>query len=606
MQRAPVPLINFEAKFNEIIIIIDKDDGQEKKGYHHAVRRLEEAVPDLPSGSTPSPHEIWSFGLLKCSLIIPTLVSCDLLRLYPDGIDNDTKRPFWFMFKRPPVFKDRALNESTATADALRGSLCFLDRATFADLSYGALTGMHRFQSHKDFLMRKRSSWTVRFLDEFFEIQSNVFERHLFDTNVRATQIKYKVPIAIIDRAAVFYLRNDGFVLFINMKGNVHELQRKYRSDRTVGNYERFQRQGIRQHHAQPLFPTIRLRVLIKDEQHILTNLERDKDVPADDRAGLVKLARLKSIEQIRDIFRNFLDFFYKNRIHVCFGSIYSKDMPLDRLYALNAHRFPTFIRAYSWTMLMNANFRLQVQLSFTRDFFVKLRDYSHPLDDDEASDNIDDRFYRLFLYLHRRSSEYFFLDLDTEVEIGIAQYKVKYERAKRRHGTMTRFNEPISETAYVPSVILTPTMISIRPLKLCKLNRILREPRFGGFLNFALVELRDEAQSLLFATEYRALRGQIRDYLTNGFEITPSYRYKYLHHSQSQVKSKQFWFYYHDSHGPFLSHADAYTWMGNFDKERVVAKHTARIALCFTSTEATIQVSGRRVGSERRILSFR
>jgi hypothetical protein len=30
---------------------------------------------------------------------------------------------------------------------------------------------------------------------------------------------------------------------------------------------------------------------------------------------------------------------------------------------------------------------------------------------------------------------------------------------------------------------------------------------------------------------------------------------------------------------------------MGNFDKERVVAKHAARIALCFTSTDATIQV---------------
>jgi hypothetical protein len=30
---------------------------------------------------------------------------------------------------------------------------------------------------------------------------------------------------------------------------------------------------------------------------------------------------------------------------------------------------------------------------------------------------------------------------------------------------------------------------------------------------------------------------------------------------------------------------------MGNFDKERIVAKHAARIALCFTSTEATIRV---------------
>ena len=161
----------------------------------------------------------------------------------------------------------------------------------------------------------------------------------------------------------------------------------------------------------------------------------------------------------------------------------------------------------------------------------------------------------------------------------------------KKRKFNLPNFNQSTLSTAYIPSVVLTPTTIKIRPLKLCKLNRVLREKRFGGVLNFALVELRDEAQRLLFPTVFRALKAQILHYLTKGFYLTARRQYKYLHHSQSQVKCKQFWFYYHDKENGYLSHEDAYIWMGNFDKERVVAKHAARIALCFTSTDATIQV---------------
>ena len=62
--------------------------------------------------------------------------------------------------------------------------------------------------------------------------------------------------------------------------------------------------------------------------------------------------------------------------------------------------------------------------------------------------------------------------------------------------------------------------------------------------------------------------------------------RYRYLHHSMSQVKEKQFWFL--DNH---YSLENVLSWMGNFDNERVVAKHAARIAQCFTSTEPSIRV---------------
>ena len=46
----------------------------------------------------------------------------------------------------------------------------------------------------------------------------------------------------------------------------------------------------------------------------------------------------------------------------------------------------------------------------------------------------------------------------------------------------------------------MTSTTVLVRPLNLCKLNRVLREPCFGGCYRFALVELQDEVQRLLFA----------------------------------------------------------------------------------------------------------
>jgi RNA-dependent RNA polymerase len=75
------------------------------------------------------------------------------------------------------------------------------------------------------------------------------------------------------------------------------------------------------------------------------------------------------------------------------------------------------------------------------------------------------------------------------------------------------------------------------------------------------------------------------------GFDLGIKGRtYRYLHHSQSQLKDKQFWFYYYNGQTNF-SFEEAFAWMGDFQEERIVAKHAARIAQCFTSAEATIQV---------------
>jgi len=103
--------------------------------------------------------------------------------------------------------------------------------------------------------------------------------------------------------------------------------------------------------------------------------------------------------------------------------------------------------------------------------------------------------------------------------------------------------------------------------------------------MSFALVEIRDEANKALYARDFRSLRLKFKNILTEGIQINKCV-YRYLHHSMSQVKEKQFWFL--DSHH---SIEDVLSWMGNFDNERVVAKHAARIAQCFTSTEPSIIV---------------
>ncbi|CAF4139205.1 unnamed protein product [Adineta steineri] len=611
MRYADSPLINFLATFNQILIIVDQDD-LEDKSYLHACKCLQEQLPDDIKLDLKKPHyDIWSFGLYIYKIDLEHSLSFDLLKICPQQTDNDEKRPFWFTFKRKPTFQDSILREKVSKDPNERpGTRVLLDRSIYSDLSYGALTSMNYFYVSDDYIIRKKSKWSLIFHDEIIEIHTYSFKRLSDDTDPIVTQTKYRISLDIIDRAAIIHLWNDGFSLFLNMKGNVHELNRECRSKNSNdGDIGPFKRQGKRNDKGMPSFSTIRLRIRLKDNESISDCLEKEgkliKDMSKNEKDKLLKDTKADLLKQVKETFRNLLDFFYNNRIHVCFGSIKTKSISLQQIETLNNHMFPTFIQSYSWAMLCSIGFRVQVQLYQSQKSINQLHEYSEVLNKDETKKQMDNRFYSLCIYLHRRTSEYFFLDLYNEMQIGIDIYKAKYEQYKANNRSIPVFNQSSTSTAYVPSIVLTPTTIKIRPLKLCKLNRVLREKSFGGVLNFALVELRDEAQRLLFPSVFRSLNDQILKYLTYGFDLTSTRKYKYLHHSQSQIKTKQFWFYYHNEgnkHLPHdedkknLSHEDAYTWMGNFDKERVVAKHAARIALCFTSTDATIQIKAETV----------
>ena len=404
--RLSSPLIDFLAKFDHISIIIDRDD-LEGKGYEHARRRLKQTLPNMNIDPSKPKHDIWSFGLHIYSITSEKSLSCSLLELLPEKIDKDENRPYWFLFKRPPVFPNISITKPPKDSDPRKGILIFIDRTIRADLSSGALTAMNQFCVHEDYIYRKRSRWTLRIHDDFFEIQTIEAERLHSTSWLNLTQVKYKIPLDIIDRTAVFYLLNNGFSLFVNMKGNIHELHREY-NPRTKENtdendqFEPFKRQGIGKGKPKPSFSTIRLRIQLKTDEEIMNILNHQGETAnttSDEQDQLVKKTRETSLQQIGDIFKHLLDFFYKNHIHVCFGSIYQKRASFHLLSTLDNQRFATFIQSYSWTMLCNIGFRLQMQLYFSKTFIIELHKYTESIYPEEIPSQIDDRFYRLFIF---------------------------------------------------------------------------------------------------------------------------------------------------------------------------------------------------------------
>ncbi|CAF4982831.1 unnamed protein product, partial [Rotaria magnacalcarata] len=71
---------------------------------------------------------------------------------------------------------------------------------------------------------------------------------------------------------------------------------------------------------------------------------------------------------------------------------------------------------------------------------------------------------------------------------------------------------------------------------------------QFGRPLyHFVLVDIRDENGRHLQSHYFRHLKQVLIDYLENGFQLMDDNRqYKYLHHTKSQLRGRQFWFYHH------------------------------------------------------------
>ncbi len=101
-------------------------------------------------------------------------------------------------------------------------------------------------------------------------------------------------------------------------------------------------------------------------------------------------------------LFKYLIDFFYTNQITVCFASIKSYRGCLINP-SLLSNTFTSSMQIYAFTMLRNVGYSVEQKLFQYKHIYEELR---------ELTNNDDDKFYRLCLYLFRRSSEYHFLNV--------------------------------------------------------------------------------------------------------------------------------------------------------------------------------------------------
>ena len=178
-----------------------------------------------------------------------------------------------------------------------------------------------------------------------------------------------------------------------------------------------------------------------------------------------------RNLNEIKLVFSHFLSFFSRNYISITYGSIQTS--PGLNLRPLKPP-LPSFIKDYAWSILVSLGYRFHQRVTslFTAKMFT--------IEDDEE-------FYHTCIHLWRRSKEHLFVDLYEElIDYLSRQARIRVEE-KQTCLMKTTIKQPPKNYQYVPSVTLTPTTIVIKPLKLCKTNRVLREKKFGGPFHFAL-----------------------------------------------------------------------------------------------------------------------
>ncbi|CAF0730149.1 unnamed protein product [Adineta steineri] len=584
----PSPFIDFSFKIlpnssssnsclSRIILIVDGTSTSLNNLCHMFEQLNIDLVMNNDNKKVQVEHDLWCHGGLDAytftindskSLTLPSCIN--KLKQY-QLTKNDL---FWFTFPRIPLkidensldnesmlttkleFLDSLLNpfEIKDNDEEFDKKLCTINDGIYVEMSFGSLVSLgsfHCFETIKKFNGNIRT-WKMTFYQNHFDID---YQKSSNDNN-SLEEYRKRIKSEFIDNCAIVNTLNDGFLIYLNMKANCIDY---LNPDRTKPGLDNFIR--IVPKESRPLCSTFRL--LIKLDNNALP-------------ANLTK-----HLNEIKLVFSHFLSFFSRNYIAITYGSIQTS--PGLNLRPLKPS-FSSFIKNYAWSILVSLGYRFHQRV--TSLFTAKL----NTIEDDED-------FYHACIHLWRRTKEYLFIDLYEElIDYLSRQARI---RAEERQTILVKptIKQPPKNYQYVPSVTLTPTTIIIKPLKLCKTNRVLREKKFGGPFNFALVEIREEDGGVLYPLDFRQIRWKLKQLLVDGFTIVPNRIYKYLHHSQSQLKEKQFWFYHHhplvenSNEYKNLSFDDGYLWMGNFDSERVVAKHTARITQCFTSTEETIRI---------------
>ncbi|CAF0935981.1 unnamed protein product, partial [Didymodactylos carnosus] len=529
-------------------------------------------------------HDVWFFGLQSHTFAFSEQstqsLNSQIIKIEQNLLNQKTT--FWISYRKRPMFQDKHFNldeehllEQQLMHTRRNKCICSLEFKAGIEMEVcrGALVSMNTFNAYDKII--KSTRWWLRFYDDKLIMDVENDDRKI---------IKYQ----FIDKCAIFTTLSEscGFICYICMKGNWITQKRIICEPDKNPNGSKSPYYAQRTANLKPdkTFSTIRLKVQLSSwspaKVYSRQNCRRNgHSVPDEPRKQ-----QHVDISRIKEAYKQLLDYFYRHKITVCYGSVnYSTGADLNTYSWYKQLNFQTFIQNYCWSMLLSIGYRFEQRI--VKEFLDEFKKITN-----------DDQFYQISIHMWRRAKEYHFINLQEE----FVKYKQRLiDMEPKRDGVslkmMSCLENPPKNYAYVPSVLLTPSTVCIRPFKLCKTNRVLREQKFGGPMNFALIEVKEEDESTLFATDYRALRWKLKKYL-DGISITPQRLYKWLHHSQSQLKEKQFWFYFHDPQQKNLGFKDAYAWMGNFESERVVAKHSARIAQCLTSTDATIAIPAEKV----------
>ena len=136
-----------------------------------------------------------------------------------------------------------------------------------------------------------------------------------------------------------------------------------------------------------PIFSAACLQVLVKTNQSNIHINDYDK---------------YYALDQVKYLFKYLLDFFYTNQIAVCFGFIKTCRGCLTNISSLST-LFKTPLQIYAFKMLNNVGYSIEQKISQQKTIRQELL---------KLSDNDDDKFYRLCLYLFRRATEYHFLNV--------------------------------------------------------------------------------------------------------------------------------------------------------------------------------------------------
>ncbi|CAF1566266.1 unnamed protein product [Rotaria sp. Silwood1] len=560
-------------EYDQVKLIVDKTHAEDVKT--ELQRRLSKKGIRWMTNDDERTRS-WYFGLSFVLLQLERAHPMDIMRL-----TSIRSFPFWLRFKNK-IQQQRRIKSNSEYIKPIRYGYSPPYRVS---LRYGALTKINEFRYSIEHAWsnQPKTRWSLFVKNDYY---GGCIEWVMEEPKER----KKKQLLAInVDRTIIMHLLPDGFVMYICQTCNMNEFSAKEKLINVARRQNPSHSFPRRPGPIRPSFGDGRLPrrpSYEKDKRSSIRNGIYFPTVQFELRIDSDHLTNEKAQNTVRQTYTLLTKFFSSHNITICHGTIDSHPGP--QINSFPILKLPTLIMKYSWEMLVNIGYRLLVQID------QKFRDDLDQLSKEER--NADDLFYRVCVYLSRLFTLEPFVNLSEKLHDAVIESKRK--RADATFGLINSLDLKENTETYVPSVTLTPTTIRIKPFKLCRTNRVLRaEQEFGKALeHFALVEIRDENGQPLQGFHFRDLHHLFLDYLENGFTLMGSNRYyRYLHHSQSQLRVSQFWFYHHES-GLNRSFDEAYKWMGTFDKERNAAKYASRVALCFSTTTPTINIEKKNV----------